>query len=270
MTTTVESRIVFRANFATSDASLGAPHPNFLRPHVPVIDTLSALRRGDPSHMVFASVLSNGERVGVGPLRYLTAWLDRTETPRVWVSHDPMNLREKEYMFADIQPQVSATLNTDAPIKPIKTLTIHFPGQIPAVVAVTGLDEVADRAVRIEIAKDLTQSRGGETREEQDKRKVSMTSVKNARVNLQTEDFDISDVFGLKPGAIGPLVEKLSPKLEAWYYVNKRGVDPSTPVELALSLRDSVIMPKEAFEAFMRDYEREFLTNPTFREIQLG
>lgn len=244
-------RIILPAAELVDPAGHGVPHrPGMTAPYQSIPEALAAYRAGDPVPLLNAEVFGGKDRIGIKPLKYLDIWLGRTETPHVWVQHDPMTLQQKAEMFAEIHDEVTTSLESKGNILPVKTVTLHNGKSPRFVLAVTTLGSQVDNKMKAAIAANLTEASGVP---------VATKLVKGGRINPPKEVFDASLMLGLEPGVIGPLVTRSNmDRVTRWYYVDE-GQDQKTPVELALSQTDSLIMQKDAFERLLTDYEREFL-----------
>jgi hypothetical protein len=173
--------------------------------------------------------------------------------------HEQLSLRLKRVMFRYIEEEVGNRLETDGPIKPIVTTTLHIPSDEPKTVAVTSMNRRIDKADRAQIKEDLGPL-------------VSNKAMKSAKINPPPEIFDPFQRLGLKPGIIGPFVN-ISPvepaPLDSWYYLREED-KAKTPVEVALSFCDSLILRGEDFNKLLAAYQQKFLGGVACRTIAAG
>lgn len=171
------------------------------------------------------------------------------------ISHPPVESLAKKYeLFEPLLPEVASFFDTDKALRPVKTVTLtNTTGNTPLRVLVTGVGKQIDGVARRFIGSDLG---------------VSNKAMKAAVIN-SVDGWDPTIELGTKPGIIGPFLPRRAlENLHGFYYLED-DLSESTPVDIALSDVESLVVTKAVFEEFMYYYQAIVFNSQEYKHIPM-
>lgn len=205
---------------------------------------LSEWSKGNDNPVWSIAAFGNGDYLTAGATQYISWWLNDTQTPHAWLYHRPLDLTEKEAMFSLARAAIAEKIGSNEPTRPVKTVTLSLPteGSSSPYVAITSLAQQINNPVRRAVADSLG---------------ISPKVVKAARFN--PPEIDAPVTLGLQAGVVGPFLPlAAAERIRAWFYL-RGDTSEATPVEIAVSQKDSLIIQRQGFESLIADYNKDFL-----------
>lgn len=208
----------------------------------------------------YTALLLAREAIGSGSVSPLLMavtgeYLTGHDIPHIYLTHEP--LRDKRAYLESVRDEIATIMGTALSPRALITVTLTFATTVgPCRFLLGGVGRRIDNKVKAYVATDAANQLGID---------ITNKQIKGAVIN-PADGWNPSVGIGLEPGIIGPLLEEVPDRSVLGYFMlaeDAAEVAPETPVEIALSQTESLILPYEALAPLLSCAQAAFVPRPS-------
>ncbi len=243
---------------AQTDAALEA-----IGQHLPPLSrALESWSHESPGLLFDRETMLKHDQLWTDAILFMYEWLTENGEPFV-LKTSPISLRNpqnKQDFLRSHTAEITAGLGIEASEEnmpqSVRTVTLAVPGIVespgrkPVLVTAATNDPFIDKATKVTIGKDF-----------------GLSAKKAKDTSINDPEFDAPIWLGMSPGIVCPFIPPgLAVPIKGFYYL-QRDLPPTTPVEIAISPLESLVMRRGPFERMLENFmhkmpHRSFKTFP--------